>query len=173
MKEFDVAIIGAGVSGASVAWQLSKYRLKTALLEKCADVGFGVSKANSGIVHGGFHHSKSTLKARLELQGNLMFEQLQYQLDFPFKRNGILVVAFSEEEMETVRVLFRQGKANGVRNLELCGRDRLLQLEPKLSPDVVGGFYVPNGGTIEPYRYVFALVEGAKKGGVEQAGEGV
>ena len=167
MKEFDVAIIGAGVSGASVAWQLSKYRLKTALLEKCADVGFGVSKANSGIVHGGFHHSKSTLKARLELQGNLMFEQLQYQLDFPFKRNGILVVAFSEEEMETVRVLFRQGKANGVRNLELCGRDRLLQLEPKLSPDVVGGFYVPNGGTIEPYRYVFALVEGAKKGGVE------
>ena len=102
MNEFDVAIIGAGVSGASVAWQLSKYRLKTALLEKCADVGFGVSKANSGIVHGGFHHSKSTLKARLEMQGNLMFEQLQYQLDFPFKRNGILVVAFSEEEMETV-----------------------------------------------------------------------
>ncbi|MDD4818409.1 MAG: NAD(P)/FAD-dependent oxidoreductase [Victivallaceae bacterium] len=168
MNCYDVAIVGAGVSGASVAWQLSKYKLKVALLEKEADVGFGVSKANSGIVHGGFHHSAAkTLKAKLEVRGNLMFESLQYQLGFPFRRNGILVVGYSEEEMETVRMLYRQGKANGVRNLELCGRDRVLQLEPKLSQDVAGGFFAPNGGTIEPYRYVFALVEGAKRGGVE------
>ncbi len=168
MNLYDVAVVGAGVSGASVAWQLSKYELKVALLEKEVDVGFGVSKANSGIVHGGFHHSGAkTLKAKLEVKGNLMFEALQYQLGFPFKRNGILVVAYSEEQMETVRLLYRQGKANGVRNLELCGRDRLHQLEPKLSEDAAGGFFAPNGGTIEPYRYVFALVEGAKRGGVE------
>lgn len=168
MENYDVAIIGAGVSGASVAWQLSKYDLKVALVERCVDVGFGVSKANSGIIHGGFHHNaQKTLKAKLEVRGNLMFEALQHQLNFPFKRNGILVVGYSDEEMETVRVLYRQGKANGVRNLELCGRDRLLQLEPKLSSDVVGGFYVPNGGTIEPYRYVFSLVEGAVAAGVK------
>ncbi|MEG1980772.1 MAG: FAD-dependent oxidoreductase, partial [Victivallaceae bacterium] len=107
MENFDVAIIGAGVSGASVAWQLSKYNIKVALVEKCVDVGFGVSKANSGIIHGGFHHScQHTLKAKLEVKGNLMFEALQYQLNFPFKRNGILVVAYSDEEMETVRILF-------------------------------------------------------------------
>ena len=168
MREYDVAIIGAGVSGAAVAWHLAKYKIKVALLEKCVDVGFGVSKANSGIIHGGFHHSaERSLKARLEVRGNLMFEQLQHQLNFPFKRNGILVVAFSDEEMETVRMLYRQGKANGVRNLEMCGRERLLQLEPQLSVDVVGGFFAPGGGTIEPYRYVFALVEGACKSGVE------
>lgn len=164
---YDVAIIGAGVSGASAAWQLSQYECSTILLERWADVGFGVSKANSGIVHGGFHHPVSSLKARLEIQGNLMFEKLQYELDFPFSRCGILVIAFSEEQMVTVRKLYEQGIANGVRNLEMCGRERLLELEPKLNSEVVGGFFAPNGGTIEPYRYVFSLVEGAVRNGVE------
>ncbi len=164
---YDAVIIGAGVSGASTAWQLSRYDLKVALVERWTDVGFGVSKANSGIIHGGFHHSASSLKARLEILGNLMFEKLQYELDFPFIRNGIVVVAFSEEQMATVRKLYNQGLANGVRNLEMCGRDRLLQLEPKLNPEVVGGFFAPNGGTIEPYRYVFSLVEAAKRNGVD------
>ncbi|MDR0932216.1 MAG: NAD(P)/FAD-dependent oxidoreductase [Victivallales bacterium] len=165
---YDVVIVGAGVSGASTAWQLSRYDLKIALIERWADVGFGVSKANSGIIHGGFHHSaKKTLKAKLEILGNLMFDQLQYELDFPFQRNGILVVAFTEEQMSTVRKLYKQGLDNGVRNLEMCGRDRLLQLEPKLNPEVVGGFHAPGGGTIEPYRYVFSLVESAQKNGCE------
>lgn len=165
--EYDVAIIGAGVSGASTAWQLSRYNVKTALVERWADVGFGVSKANSGIIHGGFHHPVTSLKAKLEILGNLEFEKLQYELGFPFERNGIVVVAFSEEEMAVVRKLYAQGVANGVRNLEMCGRDRLLELEPKLNPEVVGGFFCPNGGTIEPYRYVFSLVEGARRNGVE------
>lgn len=166
-EEYDVAIIGAGVSGIATAWQLSHYELKVVVLEKCADVGFGVSKANSGIVHGGFHHPASTLKARLEIRGNMMFEKLQYELGFPFRRDGILVVAFSEEEMATVHKLYAQGVANGIRNLEMCGRERLLQLEPKLRGEVVGGFFAPGGGTIEPYRYVFSMVESAKQNGLD------
>ncbi len=120
---YDAVIVGAGVSGASTAWQLSRYDLKVALVERWADVGFGVSKANSGIIHGGFHHSaQKTLKAKLEILGNLMFDKLQYELDFPFHRNGILVVAFSEEQMPTVRKLYLQGLDNGVRNLEMRPR---------------------------------------------------
>ena len=64
---FDVAIIGAGVCGANIARKLSQYELKVVLLEKEIDVSLGTSKANSGIVHGGFHDHISTLKARLEL----------------------------------------------------------------------------------------------------------
>jgi glycerol-3-phosphate dehydrogenase len=164
---YDVAVVGAGVSGAATAWQLSHYDLDVVLLERCADVGFGVSKANSGIVHGGFHHSVKTLKARLEIRGNLMFERLQYELDFPFRRDGILVVGFSPEELDTVRRLYEQGVANGIRSQEMCGRDRLLELEPKLNPEVAGGFFSPIGGTVEPYRYVFSLVESAQANGVE------
>jgi glycerol-3-phosphate dehydrogenase len=165
--DYDVAVIGCGVSGANIARRLSAYNIKTAILEKAADVSFGTSKANSGIVHGGFHHNKKYLKARLELQGNLMFDQLRRELKFPFKRCGIVVAALHEDEMKSVEHLYMQGAENGVIGIELCSRDRILELEPKLNYDVVGGLYAPGGGMIEPYRFVFALVESAVKNGVD------
>ncbi len=163
---YDVAIIGAGATGASIARRLSAYDLSVVLLEKCADVCFGVSKANSGIIHAGFHHPTTSLKARLEIRGNLMFEQLHHGLHFPFKRVGIIVAAFSYEELKTVEQLSQQGVENGVPRIEICGCERLLMLEPKLNKDVVGGLYAPTGGIIEPYRFVFALVESALKNGI-------
>jgi glycerol-3-phosphate dehydrogenase len=163
---FDVAIIGAGVTGAAIARRLSSYKLDVALLERCADVSFGVSKANSGIIHAGFHHSPSSLKARLEMAGNLAFDALQAELGFPFRRAGIVVAAFSVEEMKVVERLYEQGVANRVPGLEIAGRERILSLEPALSTDVIGGLYAPTGGIIEPYRFVFALVESAAANGV-------
>ncbi|MCG8571077.1 MAG: NAD(P)/FAD-dependent oxidoreductase, partial [Spirochaetes bacterium] len=165
--KYDVAIIGAGVSGASIARQLSLYNLQVALVDKEADVSFGTSKANSGIIHAGFHSSSKYLKSVLEVRGNLMFDRLQKELGFPFKRCGILMVAFREEEIKTVQYLYQQGVDNGVIGIEICSRERLLELEPKLNPDVIGGLHAPNGGIIEPYRFVFSLVESAKKNGVE------
>ena len=165
--EFDAAIIGCGVSGANIARRLSAYSIKTAILEKAADVSFGTSKANSGIIHGGFHHNKKFLKARLEIQGSLMFDQLRRELNFPFRRCGIIVAALHEEEMKAVEHLYMQGVENEVIGIELCSRQRILELEPKLSADAVGGLYAPGGGIIEPYRFVFALVESALKNGVQ------
>jgi len=165
--DFDVAIIGCGVSGANIARRLSAYNIKTAILEKAADVSFGTSKANSGIIHGGFHHNKKYLKARLEMQGSLMFDQLKRELNFPFRRCGIIVAAMHEEEMKVIEHLYLQGLENEVIGIELCSRTRILELEPKLSSDTVGGLYAPGGGIIEPYRFVFALVESAHKNGVE------
>jgi glycerol-3-phosphate dehydrogenase len=164
---FDVAIIGGGICGAAIARRLSAYELRVALLEKCSDVSFGVSKANSGIIHAGFHHKPETRKARLEIRGNLMFDTLKHDLNFPFERVGIIVAAFSYEEMKTVETLYAQGLENNVPNIELCSAERIQYLEPKLAKDVVGGLYAPTGGIIEPYRFVFALVESAKKNGLE------
>jgi glycerol-3-phosphate dehydrogenase len=163
----DVAIIGCGVCGANIARRLSMYRLRVAILEKAADVSFGTSKANSGIIHGGFHHNKKYLKARLELRGNLMFDQLRSELDFPFKRCGIVVAAMHEDEMKSVEQLYMQGIENNVIGIELCSRERLLELEPKLADDVAGGLFAPGGGIVEPYRFVFALLESAMKNGIQ------
>jgi len=165
--DFDAAIIGCGVSGANIARRLSAYNIKTAILERAADVSFGTSKANSGIIHGGFHHNKKYLKARLEIQGSLMFDQLRRELNFPFRRCGIIVAALHDEEMKAVEHLYMQGLENEVIGIELCSRQRILELEPKLSEDTVGGLYAPGGGIIEPYRFVFALVESALKNGVQ------
>ena len=165
--EFDATIIGCGVSGANIARRLSAYNIKTAILEKAADVSFGTSKANSGIIHGGFHHDKKYLKTKLEIQGGAMFDQLRRELNFPFRRCGIIVAALHDDEMETVARLYERGIENGVVGIEICSKQRILELEPKLTTDVVGGLYAPAGGIIEPYRFVFALVESAIKNGVK------
>jgi glycerol-3-phosphate dehydrogenase len=163
----DVVIIGAGVAGACIARQLSAYKLDIALVDKEADVSFGTSKGNSGIIHGGFHHSQKYLKARLEIRGNLMFDRLSRELDFPFKRCGILVVALSEEEMKYISHLYEQGLENGAIGIEMCSRERMFELEPKLNPDTVGGLHAPGGSVIEPYRFAFSVIESAQKNGVE------
>ncbi|HVO38738.1 MAG TPA: NAD(P)/FAD-dependent oxidoreductase [Spirochaetia bacterium] len=163
---FDVLVIGAGVSGASIARRLSSYALDVALVDRECDVSFGTSKSNSGIIHGGFHHSSKTLKARLEVRGNALFDQLQAELGFPFRRCGILVVATHNDEMKVIGQLYAQGVENGSVGIEMCSRRRMLELEPLLSPDVLGGLHAPSGGIIEPYRFVFCLVESARKNGV-------
>lgn len=164
--EFDVAIIGAGVSGAAIARKLSRYKLKVVLLEKEADASFGTSKANSGIIHGGFHHNSKYLKTRLEVLGASLFDRLHRELGFPFRRCGILVAAMHPDEMRAVEHLYAQGRENGAPGIELCSRERMIDLESKLSSEVVGGLYVPSGGIVEPYRFVFALIENAQKNGV-------
>jgi len=164
---YDVTIIGAGVIGAAIARKLSAYNLKTVIVEKECDVSFGVSKANSGIIHGGFHHDSSTLKARLEIKGNIMFDQLKEELYFPFNRCGIVVAAFNDDEMRTVEKLYENGINNKAIGIELCNRERIQYLEPKLNSDVIGGLFAPSGGIIEPYRFVFSLIESAQKNGVD------
>jgi glycerol-3-phosphate dehydrogenase len=166
-ESYDVAIIGGGVCGANIARRLSQYRIRAAVLEKAADASFGTSKANSGIIHGGFHHNKKYLKARLEIRGGRMFEQLRRELDFPFKRCGIIVAAMRADEMKSVERLYIQGVENSAPGIELCSRERLRELEPKLSAEAVGGLYAPAGGIVEPYCFVFALLESAVKNGVQ------
>ncbi len=163
----DVAVIGAGVSGACIARTLARYHLDVVLLEAKTDVGFGVSKANSGIVHGGFHHDKRFLKSRLELAGNPQFDALKSELDIPFERNGILVVAMRVEEMKYLEALYRRGVANAVPGISMLSADRLRRMEPTVHPDAVGALHAPNGGIVEPYRLVFALVENAVANGVQ------
>jgi len=165
-ETYDVAIIGAGVCGANIARRLSAYELDVVLIEKEADVSFGVSKANSGIIHGGFHHPKKYLKTTLEIRGAAMFDRLKAELEFPFERCGIIVVALHEDEMRVIEQLYLQGEENGAIGLEMCSRERMLELEPKLSPETLGGLYAPCGGIVEPYRFVFSLVESAQKNGV-------
>ena len=166
MERYSVAIIGAGVSGASVAERLSRYDLSVALVEKETDVSFGTSKANSGIIHGGFHHDSRYLKARLEVRGAEMYPHLHRELGFPYKQCGIVVAAFTPEELTIVNHLYRTGVTNGAAGIEVAGPERIRELEPKLSEEVVGGLYAPAGGIIEPYRFVFSLVESAQGNGV-------
>ena len=115
---FDVAVIGGGVVGGLLLRQLSKYQLKVCLLEKQADVSMGASRANSGVVHAGFDAKEGTNKAKFNVRGNQMMPSLCEELGVKFKNNGSLVVAFSQDDLETLKDLKARGEKNGVSDLE-------------------------------------------------------
>ena len=99
VTRFDVAIVGGGVVGCALAHELGRYQVRTVLLERAVEVGFGTSKANSGIIHGGHQASSATLKGRLEWAGNQLWGDLCAELGFGFARIGALTVALSDEDL--------------------------------------------------------------------------
>ena len=105
---YDVIIIGAGVAGSASARELSRYQAKICVLEKEEDVCCGTSKANSAIVHAGYDAADVSLMARLNVRGNEMMEQLSKDLDFPFKRNGSMVVCTKDQDSKGLEVLMEK-----------------------------------------------------------------
>lgn len=164
---YDVVIVGAGVVGCAIARELSKYQLKTCVIEKDVDVASGTTKANSAIVHAGEDPKPGTLKAKLNVRGNAMFDKLAEELDFPFKRNGSFVLCFSEDDLPALEKYKAQGEENGVPGMKILSREEALKLEPNLSPEVVAVLDLPTGGIVCPYEMTIALAENAFTNGVE------
>ncbi len=164
---YDVAIIGAGVIGALTARELSRYQLKTVLLESENDVAMGATKANSGIVHAGFDAIPGTLKAKFNLKGTAMMPEYCKELDVPFKNNGSLVVAFSEKELDTLRELYDRGIQNDVPGMELLSKEELFAMEPNLSDEACGALLARTAGIVCPYELTIAAAENAVSNGVE------
>lgn len=164
---YDVVIIGAGVSGAASARELSRYKLKVCVVEKEEDVCCGTSKANSAIVHAGYDAATGSLMAKLNVEGNQMMEELSKELDFHFKKNGSLVVCLHEEEMPGLKELYDRGVANGVKDLRIIDREELVKLEPNIADEAVAALYAPTGGIVCPFGMNIAFAENAATNGVE------
>jgi glycerol-3-phosphate dehydrogenase len=164
---YDVTIIGGGVVGCAIARELSRYRLNLILLEKEADVGFGTSKSNSGIIHAGHRGDPTTLKGQLEWAGNLLWDDLHQELGFGFKRVGELTVAFNEDEQLVLERLKWQGESKGVPGLTLWDRTRIRREEPSLSQRILTALYAPTAGVINPYEACFALAKCARLNGLD------
>ena len=167
MRQYDVVVIGAGVSGSAVARELSRKERRIAVLEKACDVCEGTSKANSGIVHAGYDAVPGTLKAKLNVLGNERMESLSRELDFSFKRNGSLVLCFEEEGIPKLEELYERGLKNGVKGLALLSGEEVRKMEPAVSAEVVKALYAPTGGIVCPFGLNIALAENACENGVE------
>ncbi|MDD4096440.1 MAG: NAD(P)/FAD-dependent oxidoreductase [Oscillospiraceae bacterium] len=156
---YDVAVIGGGIIGASVAYALSRYDVSVVLLEKECDVALGATRANSGIVHAGYDPPEGSLMARLNVEGNARMPALCRDLDALFEPCGSLVIASGPEEDAIVRELFERGKRNGVPDLELIGRDRILSMEPNLTDTVTSALWAPTAGIVNPWDLCIAMCE--------------
>lgn len=165
---YDVIIIGAGVSGAAVARELSRYQVNACVLEREEDVCCGTSKANSAIVHAGYDAVPGSLMARMNVRGNERMEALSKELDFPFSRCGSLVACRGEEQMPELQRLYEQGTANGVKGLEIItDQARIREMEPNLTDEVTAVLYAPTAGIVCPFNLNIALAENAYTNGIE------
>lgn len=167
MYDYDVVIIGAGVTGSATARELSRYQLRACVIEKGDDVCSGTSKANSGVIHSGFDPVPGTMKAKMNVLGNKMIWKWAQELDFPVKKNGALVVCTEEEDMPILEELLEQAKENGVEGVRIFSRDESFAFEPNLTERTIAALYTPTGGVICPFNFTIAMAENANVNGVE------
>jgi len=167
MNTYNVLIIGGGVVGASIARELSRYKLSAGLLEKEEELAFGVSKSNSGIIHPGTQNPPDLLKSRLCVQGNKLIRKICKELGVDFRETGELIVAFNEEDVQRLHELKKEAEILGVPGLKIVDSDWLKKNEPNLSDKAVAALHAPTAGIISPYRLVYDLSENAAKNGVK------
>jgi len=164
-NHYDVVIIGGGVVGCAIARELSKYKVNIAVLEKEADVGWGISCRNSGVIHAGFNNKPGILMAQFCVEGNKSFAELCHQLDVPYKKIGKLVVAKKKDEIKGLQKLKQQGDANGVDNLQIINLNEVKSLEPNI--EGIAALYSPETAITSPYLLTIALAENALDNGVK------
>ncbi|MCC3863612.1 NAD(P)/FAD-dependent oxidoreductase [Terrisporobacter petrolearius] len=161
---YDIAIIGGGVVGSSIAREFSKYNLSTCVLEKELDVCCETSGRNSGVLHAGFNNKPGTLMAKFCVEGNQKFDEVANELDIPFKRSGKLVVGFTNDDKEKLIKMKEQGEANNVFGLEIINKDRIKELSPFIEGEFA--LYSPSTGILNPFIYTIAMAENAVENGV-------
>ncbi len=161
-----IAVIGAGVVGSLIARELCKYDVEVLLIEKNLDVGWGVTKANSAILHAGYDDPIGSTRARFCSVGNAMFTELSRELDFEIKRIGSYVLAFKDEETAVLHKLLVQGEKNNVPDLTIHDRETILSREPMINPQVKMGLWAPTAGITEPWMVAIAAVENALENGL-------
>lgn len=164
---YDVVVVGAGICGASIARELSRYDLKVLVIEKENDVAMGTTKANSGIVHAGYDPEPGTLMAKYNVKGSQMMQKICEELDVPYKQTGSLVLAFSQEDTAHIQKLYERGQANGVEGLKLLDQAQVNACEPYINQEVVGALLAPTAAVVGPYELAIAMMNQAVINGVE------
>lgn len=164
---YDVIIIGAGITGSMTAYRLAKYNVKVAVVEAGTDVASGSTRANSAIVHAGYDAKEGTLKAKLNVRGCAMMEEIAKTLDVAYERCGSLVVGFSDKDREHIELLKKRGEANGVPGLRIVEKEELMQMEPHVSKDATCALFAPSAGIVCPYDLAFAVSENAATNGTD------
>lgn len=164
----DVLIIGGGISGASIARELSKWNLNILLVDKEADLAMQASGRNDGEVHPGIDLNKGSLKQHYVLLGNQIFDKVCKELNVPFKRRGQFV-GFKQRYLFPLIVVYGWQKKYicGVRDTRIIGRKELRKLEPELNDEFVFALYNPSAGCVNPYGLTIAYGENAVQNGAK------
>ena len=163
---FDVAIIGAGAVGSAIARELSRYDVKVVLLESNSDVGMGTSKASTAIWHTGFDAKPGSLEATFMRRSYPLMEEFMKEVGSPFERIGGLLIAWNQEQLDTLPALLEKAHKNGVMDVHLISKEEVYQREPHLGDGALGGMLVPGEGILCTYTIPLGCATQAVVNGV-------
>ncbi len=165
-EPYDVIIVGAGVVGCAIAYNLSQYQLRVLLVEKRCDVGEGTSKGNSAIIHTGFDATPGSLESQLVTQASRKWPELAHKLKIPFELSGALLLAIDDEQEGKLEKIHEKALTNGVNDVRLVDAVEAERLEPNASSKVQGGLLIPRESIADPFIASVAYAEVAMANGV-------
>ena len=165
-ETFDIAVVGAGITGCAIARQLARFDLSICVVEAANDIALGASKANGGLVHAGYDPAPGTVKAQVNARGCDLYGAWAQELGFPFCRTGSMVLGFNDEDRTHLEQLRCNGHVNGVPELSIVGPDRIHELEPRASADATCALWCPSTGFVDPFEVAIAALENAVANGV-------
>jgi len=166
-ETYDVAIIGAGVVGCAMARRFTLDGARVLVLEKAAEVLDGASKANSAILHTGFDAPPGSVEQKCIAEGYAEYLDIRESLGLPLLKCGAMVLAWDTEQMAQLEGLVAKAHKNGVMDVALRSRAKILAQEPGLSGNVMGGFVVPSEYVIDPWASAHAYILQALANGAE------
>ncbi|MCK4552185.1 MAG: NAD(P)/FAD-dependent oxidoreductase [Tenericutes bacterium] len=164
---YDYIVVGAGIIGSFIARELSKYNLKALVVEKENDVANVQTLANSAILHSGHNPKPNTLKSKLCLLGNKLYDEVESELSIPILRTGAYVLAHNNEEEKKLDDLVVTTKQNEVTEFEFLSFDEAVKYEPNLAKTVTKVLSLPTTSVTYPWEVAFACMENAILNGVE------
>lgn len=165
-ETFDIAIVGAGITGCAIARQLARFDLSICVVEATNDIALGASKANGGLVHAGYDPAPDTVKAQVNARGCELYDTWAQELGFLFRRTGSMVLGFNDEDRAQLEQLRSNGHANGVPELSIIGPERIRELEPRASAEATCALWCPSTGFVDPFEVAIAALENAVANGV-------
>ena len=165
MIEYDVAIVGGGCVGCSIAKHLAERSdLDVCILEKEYHLAEHQSGRNSGVLHPGFNYPPGSLKARFATAGTARLKEYARENDVPLREFGVVVVAKDDTEAARLDTLQAQADENGVET-EIIGPEELAAREPHAEGRAA--LYCPEAASIDSQKYVYALATEVENLGVD------
>lgn len=165
-ETFDIAIVGAGITGCAIARQLARFDLSICVVEAANDIALGASKANGGLVHAGYDPAPGTVKSQVSARGCELYGTWAQELGFLFCRTGSMVLGFNDEDRAQLEQLRSNGLANGVPELSIIDPDSIHELEPRASAQATCALWCPSTGYVDPFEVAIAALENAVANGV-------
>ncbi|MBU3145296.1 NAD(P)/FAD-dependent oxidoreductase [Clostridium sp. CF012] len=166
-KKFDVLIIGGGITGSSIARELSKWKLTILLVDKEEDLAMHASSRNDGMIHPGIESRIGSKRAIFNVKGNQMYTRISEELDVPVIRCGSSILYDNKWLAMSKPVLNIRAKKMGVIGARFLSAEEVLKREPNIAVPIAGAIHFDTTGVTSPYKMTVAYAENAVENGAE------